>query len=238
MTINRYLIVNADDFGQSSGVNAGIIWAHEQGIVTSASLMTRWPTAVEAAEYGRSAQDFSLGLHVDLGEWSYQDDAWVSLYEVVPTTDRNAVADEIMRQLDVFRQLMRHDPTHLDSHQHVHHHEPVRSILVALAHDLNVPLRHYTPGVRYCGDFYGQTAKGMPFTEAIGVPQLVELLIALPPGITELACHPGYPDNITSMYRDERHIEVRTLCHPQVRATIADTQIQLRSFAAIAGITP
>jgi len=45
----RYLIVNADDFGQSQGVNRGVIAAHEHGIVTSASLMVRWPAAIEAA---------------------------------------------------------------------------------------------------------------------------------------------------------------------------------------------
>jgi predicted glycoside hydrolase/deacetylase ChbG (UPF0249 family) len=35
----RRLIVNADDFGLSSGVNRGIVEAHEGGIVTSATLM-------------------------------------------------------------------------------------------------------------------------------------------------------------------------------------------------------
>ena len=41
----RHLIVNADDFGQSAGINRGIIEAHEHGIVTSTSLMVRWPAA-------------------------------------------------------------------------------------------------------------------------------------------------------------------------------------------------
>src|SRR5262249_22921163 len=66
MTATRYLIVNADDFGRSAGVNRGIIQAHEQGIVTSASLMVHWPAAREAAEYGRGRPGLSLGLHFDL----------------------------------------------------------------------------------------------------------------------------------------------------------------------------
>ena len=44
------LIVNADDFGLCAGVNQGIIEAHERGIVTSASLMVRYPAAEAAAE--------------------------------------------------------------------------------------------------------------------------------------------------------------------------------------------
>ena len=43
--MSRAVIVNADDFGQSAGINRGIVEAHERGIVTSASLMVRWPAA-------------------------------------------------------------------------------------------------------------------------------------------------------------------------------------------------
>lgn len=86
MVAKRYLIVNADDFGQSTGVNRGIIKAHEQGIVTSASLMVRWPFAAEAAQYSHRHPEFSLGIHLDFGEWAYREETWVPLYEVVPRT--------------------------------------------------------------------------------------------------------------------------------------------------------
>ena len=45
-TMSRAAIVNADDFGQSAGINRGIVEAHERGIVTSASLMVRWPCRI------------------------------------------------------------------------------------------------------------------------------------------------------------------------------------------------
>src|SRR5688572_28379081 len=78
---DRHLIVNADDFGFSPGVNRGIAEAHERGIVTSASLMVRWPAAAAAASYARARPELSVGLHLDLGEWVLRDGAWVPLYE-------------------------------------------------------------------------------------------------------------------------------------------------------------
>src|SRR5918998_1744630 len=160
MLSKRCLIVNADDFGRSPGVNRGIIEAHEHGIVTSASLMVRWPAAAEAAAYGREHPDLSLGLHIDLSEWAYRDGDWRAVYEVALAEDIAAVADEVDRQLATFHRLVGQDPTHIDSHQHAHRWEPVRSVLIELARKLAVPLRHCSPAVRYCGDFYGQTGKG------------------------------------------------------------------------------
>ncbi len=69
----RRLIVNADDFGHSAAVNAGVVEAHERGLVTSASLMVRRPAAAAAAAYARSRPELGLGLHVELGEWVYAD---------------------------------------------------------------------------------------------------------------------------------------------------------------------
>jgi chitin disaccharide deacetylase len=230
----RYVIVNADDLGQSDGVNRGVIEAHERGIVTSASLMVHWPSAVDAAAYGRSHPSLSLGLHVDLGEWAYRDDTWVPIYEVVAPTDAAAMATELSRQLDRFRHLVGRDPTHLDSHQHVHRSEPTRSVVIELARALGVPARHHAPEVRYCGEFYGQSGKGVPLEGALTVEALIRLLVSLPHGLTELGCHPGYADDLDSMYRVERRAEVRALCDPRVRAALTRAGIALRSFRDIA----
>src|SRR5713101_9724313 len=126
MAGKRYLIVNADDFGQSPGVNRGIIEAHERGIVTSASLMVRWPAAADAAAYAQERPELSVGLHLDLAEWAYRDGEWARLYEVVQGDDADAVAKEVERQAEAFRRLMGKNPTHIDSHQHAHRQEPAR----------------------------------------------------------------------------------------------------------------
>ena len=230
----RFLIVNADDFGQCASVNRGVVTAHERGIVTSASLMVRWPAAEDAATYGRSHPTLSLGLHVDLGEWVYRDEAWRPRYEVVALHDPSAVADEVNRQLAAFRELTGKDPTHLDSHQHVHLREPVRSILARVARSLAVPLRQVSAGIHFCGNFYGQDGKGNPLPEQISVAALIRTVSELRPGITELCCHPGETEDLDSPYRDERAQEVKVLCDPRVRAALDDQKVELRSFADLA----
>src|SRR5918999_4014414 len=100
--MTRRLIVTADDFARSAGVNRGIVEAFENGIVTSASLMVRWPAAAEAAEYARRRTALAVGLHVDLGEWLYHDGTWEPVYEVVSPNDAQAVEAEVSRQLERF----------------------------------------------------------------------------------------------------------------------------------------
>ena len=236
MPMPKYLIVNADDFGLSPGVNRGIMEAAEQGILTSASLMVRQPAALAAADYSRLHPKLSIGLHVDLGEWVYRSEEWVPLYSVVPTDDPGAIAAEVARQLTQFTKLMRRPPTHLDSHQHVHRDDPTRSIVKEAAAQLNIPVRDQTPGIVYCGDFYGQSAKGESMPELLTVEALQSILASLPEGVTELGCHPGYDDGLATAYRAERAIEVKTLCSPEIRETLAALRIELRSFEDFAGI--
>jgi chitin disaccharide deacetylase len=234
MADKRYLIVNADDFGLSYGVNWGITKAYEQGIVTSTSLMVRWPAAAEAALYGREHPDFSLGLHIDLGEWAYRDGVWVPIYEVVPIEDTTAVADEVERQLTTFRRLVGQNPTHIDSHQHVHLRETVRPVVLDIARDLAVPLRRCSSEVRYCGDFYGQTTEGLPYPFGVSLNGLIEILTELPSGFTELGCHPGEGvglSTLDTMYRRERLQEVQVLCDPRIRASLSTMEIELCSFS-------
>lgn len=226
----KRLIVNADDFGRSFGINRGIITAHERGIVTSASLMVRWNAAAEAAHYARQLHRLGLGLHFDAGEWAYRDETWTKVYTVVDLDNRLEIETELARQLDVFRALVGHPPSHLDSHQHVHLKDPARSVLTEAAGALGVVLRGCEPAVRYRGDFYGQDGKGEPLPDLISVERLLAILETLPPGITELGCHPGAAIDLDTVYRDERLQELRALCDPRVRLALANSGIELCSF--------
>ncbi len=225
----RLLIVNADDLGLSEGVNAGIAEAHERGIVTSASLMVRQDAASKAVSYVGDHPVLAVGLHIDLGQWDYENGEWMAAYERCAPDDEPAVEAECRAQLEAFRELLGRDPTHLDSHQHTHMNEPVASVAKGLAAELGVPLR--ARGIRYEGGFYGQTGKGEPLLEAITAESLIDLVASLPGGWTELGCHPGLGMRGESSYGPEREHEVRALCDPRVREKIESEGIELRSFA-------
>lgn len=231
----RQLIVNADDFGLSHGVNHGIIHTYEGGVVTSSSLMVRYPAAREAAAYARQHASLSVGLHLDLGEWIFQAGAWIQRYAVVPGDDAASIASEVNRQLEAFVDLMGRPPTHIDSHQHVHQDVPARGIVLEAARALCVPVRHFSRCITYRGDFYGQTAKGDPYHDALAVESLVHLIHHLAPGVTELGCHPGFADDIDSVYAQEREIELRSLCDPRVIAAVRQAGVRLCSFSDVAG---
>jgi chitin disaccharide deacetylase len=228
----RWLIVNADDLGLSRKTNLGIFQAHEHGIVTSASLMVGQSATEHAVELSRRFPDLSLGLHVDLGEWNYRDGEWRPQREIVPVDDAGAVEAEILRQLGSFRQLAGRDPTHIDSHQHVHREGSLRIVFEKIAQNFGLPLRACDRRVAFCGEFYGRT-KTEAFAEGISVASLSRIIHALDNGITELSCHPGLDGGLASDYRDERIQEVRTLCDPAVRAHLEHEHVTLISFARL-----
>jgi len=233
----RWVVVNADDFGLSPGVNRGVIEAHERGIVTSASLMVRRPAARAAADYARDRQPLSLGLHFDLGEWAYESGEWVARDQVADAKDARGVRAELDRQLSMFRELSGRDPSHLDSHQHVHRDGPAHAAMVEAAMALRVPLRHFSRA-RYTGSFYGQTGRGEPLPELIGADALIEVLTGLPAGVHELGCHPGDGSDSGLTYGAERAAEVKALCDPRVSRAIADLGIRLCSFRELPALVP
>lgn len=205
MTEPRFLIVNADDLGLSPAVNAGVFAAHEEGIVTSTSMMVGRPAAPAAVAELAEHPDLAVGLHLE--------------------------PEDCRGQLERFRELVGRDPTHLDSHKHVHETEPVSAIAGALAAELGVPLRNRA--IRYEGSFFARDREGRPVPGAISPKHLIELIRVLPPGWTEIGCHPAAGSVPSSSYDAERRIELETLRDPQVKNLCNVSDVQLCSFAQV-----
>jgi hypothetical protein len=218
----RLVIVNADDLGMSAEVDRGIFDALDRGIVTSVSVMVDGPHAVEAIRLARQRSDVSLGLHVAFDEHS----GW--LRNNVP--DPRAVRRELGRQLEAFVRLTGAPPTHLDSHYHVHRRFNVAWPFLEAGARYGVPVRGFSE-VFYAGGFWGQPNFGHTDISKISAESLLTILQSLPPGVSEVSCHPGHlerrPD---APYNREREVELRSLCDGKVKTAIARDGIRLISF--------
>lgn len=220
--MSRKLIVNADDFGASPGINRGIVECHRNGILTSASLMVTGVAAEEAAVLSREHPDLAVGLHWDVVGEDERD---------FDTGDEDAVREELETQLDRFIKLMGRAPTHVDSHRHMHLAAGVRELFGALVAPLGVPLRG-DGSVNFIGGFYGQWEWGVTELRHVSVEALRRILrFEVREGWTEISCHPGYPDPAYSaVYLAEREAEVRTLTDPRLRTIVDALGIRLESY--------
>ncbi len=66
----KEVILNADDFGLSTGANRGIIKAWQEGMLTSTSLMVGGDAFEEAAAFARANPALQVGLHLTLVQGS------------------------------------------------------------------------------------------------------------------------------------------------------------------------
>ena len=152
----RRLIVNADDFGLTSGVNRAILEAHNRGIVTSATLMANSSAFSEAVTLSQSAPDLSVGCHVVLVDGSPVSDpnSLPSLlgrdgkfHDSLTTFARLALqgkldADQI--EMEVVSQIRKVQGagivvSHLDTHKHTHMFPPVLRAVLNAARACGVP---------------------------------------------------------------------------------------------------
>jgi hopanoid biosynthesis associated protein HpnK len=149
------LIVNADDFGLTSGVNRAIAELHAAGVLTSTSLMARAQASDEAIEIARSIPTLGVGCHVVLVDGeptlpplqipSLIDSRTGTLYTTLTAflprlfTGRIRLAEieaETRAQIE-FLQSKGLQLTHIDTHKHTHM--------------FPIVLRHVLRAARACG---------------------------------------------------------------------------------------
>ncbi|WP_224243606.1 carbohydrate deacetylase [Hyalangium gracile] len=153
----RRLIVNADDLGLHPSLDAGILRAHREGIVTSATLLVMGPSAPEAISRAR-AQGLALGVHLALSTWlpcaapptevptvapgGRLRASWAQFARAWLTgrVRREEVAWELESQLTRAR-AMGAEVDHLDAHQHLHVLPGIRPLVEALARREGLPVR-------------------------------------------------------------------------------------------------
>lgn len=234
------LIINADDFGLTPGVNAAILDSHRNGVVTSASLMANGAAFDAAVEMSHAAPRLGVGLHLNLvegrpvaasadvaslvdasgcfrGKWS------LVRRSLCGAIDPGHVRRETAAQIHRLR-AAGIEPTHLDSHQHVHSLPGLFPEIIETALGLGVTAVR-VPFERLSGNMYPPRLGGMARVLALratgrsnrrklettsmrspaefaGIAQtgrlsadwILNWLARLQSESAELMAHPGYPD--------------------------------------------
>jgi chitin disaccharide deacetylase len=158
---SKHLIVNGDDFGLSPQVNAGILYAHQHGILTDTSLMISGPAWEDAVARANTTPHLSVGLHLTLvqgrsvlphhllPELTDQDGnlpnapTLAGLRYFFSPRARTQVRAECRAQIEKF--LSTGLPlTHVDGHLNIHMHPTVLGILIDLAKEYGITAMRVT----------------------------------------------------------------------------------------------
>jgi predicted glycoside hydrolase/deacetylase ChbG (UPF0249 family) len=243
--VTRRLIVNADDFGLTAGVNDGILAANRHGIVTSTTLLATARIDGDALARLRDSS-LGVGIHVNftLGTPLTRGRSLVDGEGRFPRDARRAAARDVEReieaQLERFETIVRRPPTHLDSHHHVGLLSPVREALLDAAHRLGVPVRSQNAeararargaGLRTSDHFFGESGPGAYWS----LTRTRQILRELPPGVSEFMAHPGWCDDALSYsrYGRQRETEMIGLGTPAALAAARALGITLCHFGQL-----
>jgi predicted glycoside hydrolase/deacetylase ChbG (UPF0249 family) len=250
----RRLIVNADDFGLTTGVSRGILDAHRLGIVTSTTALVNLEAQPDLDAEAVTQPGLGIGLHVNL-TWGIPVSPVEHVRSLVGADGRfhrdprvvaeRADLDDVRReaeaQLEVLSRRFGRPPTHLDSHHQVHRLPRIMEAVLSVAVSAGLPLRSQDPGFREglrrhgvrTPDHFVGNAGAEPYWTS---ERLLDALASLPVGLTELMCHPGrYDDALAySRYGRQREVELSALCDPEVRATVERLDIRLCHFGQVA----
>lgn len=153
----KSLIINADDFGLSYGVNSAIVSCYRAGSLSSTTLMVNMPATVEAISLAKDHPGLGVGLHfnLSLGEPICSTDRVSSLvgsdgvFHMRGTAEKKAMCgqlrpEEILEELEAqWGVMLAHEilPTHIDSHQHIHVFPSVFDVVARFCADKNIPVR-------------------------------------------------------------------------------------------------
>jgi chitin disaccharide deacetylase len=137
------LAVNADDFGFTGDVNAGIVAAHRDGILTATTLMANGAAFDDAVRLARETPTLDVGCHLVLvggrsllhPERTLPPDVWSLVRAIVQ--GRMPIYDELRAQIEhIAAAGIR--PTHLDTHKHTHLLPPVLEAVARLSREYGI----------------------------------------------------------------------------------------------------
>ncbi len=245
------LIVNADDFGLSKGLNYGVAEAHLNGVVTSTSTMVNGMALKHAVELSTCLPKLAIGMHFvltfgrplspmpllsrneTLGKWIWQ----MSEQDILPLDE---IANELECQYQYFVTAFGRAPSHIDSHHHVHMLPKIYPLVADFAQSKGVALRidrqileankgqlnEVRTSDGFSSEFYGDAITEELFLD------ILDSSTARGEQSLEMMTHPSFVDNqiISSQYCYQRLIELDILTSSSLKQAITERNYRLGTY--------
>ncbi|RXW28415.1 chitin disaccharide deacetylase [Enterobacter ludwigii] len=249
--MENLLIVNADDFGLSRGQNYGIIEACRRGIVTSTTALVNGEAVEHAAQLSRDVPALGVGMHFvltlgmplspmpgltrdgQLGKWIWE----LAEQDALPLED---ITRELDCQFNRFVAVFGKEPTHIDSHHHVHMIPAIFPLVAEFARRKGVAMRVD----RDVQALHGLSFFSVPTTDGFssafygeGIDEALFLKVlddsaARGERSVEVMAHPAFVDNTVrkSAYCWPRLAELDVLTSASLKYAIAERGYRLGTF--------
>ena len=254
----KQLVINADDFGFTADVNAGIVEAHRNGVLTSTTLMATGGAFEEAVRLAHETPSLDIGCHLVL----VQGESLVTGRKL-PDTVAALLPALVRKQLDPYTELKAQiekifsagiKPSHFDTHKHTHLLPTVFRAVTQLAKEYQVryvrlPLDRTfafsAAPIYFASHFYRRFTRrygvlttdhflGFRLTGFLTEETFAGALARLRDGTTEFMCHPGYLGaelkSAPTRLKEARVREVEALTSPQIRRLIKEAGIRVSGF--------
>lgn len=234
-------------------MNAGILEAHQEGVLTSTTLMANGAAFDDAVKLAADTPSLDVGCHLVLVQGRSTLTGWQ-----MPETLSQLVPMVVMGKLDAYAEFAAQiekilnagiKPSHLDTHKHTHLLPKVFRAVVRLAREYSIPyirlpvdttlpmakaIRRYYDRMRSPEVMTTDHFIGFRLTGSLTVDTFANALMRLPEGRTEFMCHPGrLGDELAraqTRLKESRVKELEALTSPRIREIVTARQIRLMPF--------
>ncbi len=229
----KKIIINADDFGLTNGINYAIVDAYKHGVLTSATLMANMPAAMHAITLAKENPKLAVGVHLTLTVGkpilSVENSLTVNgkfHSQHYYMNGGTIVEQELYDEWDAQIQYLLNEGlvlSHIDSHHHAHSFDQCANVAKKLAHKYNLPLRQVIDDgsdIKFSSTLDELARKQ---TNMKSSQEEIEKYFDQEYNnaeIIEFMCHPGYVDHYI-LTNSSYNIERANVCEYLINSSMA-----------------
>lgn len=223
---NKFLVINADDFGLTKGISEGIMDGYENGCITSTSMIVNFSSAQYAANLFQKCDGLGIGLHFNVTKGKpicdsvkvsslldengeFHSSSWY--FNELNRVDEDELILELDAQYQRFVELLNRQPDHFDIHHVYDFYNNYPKFYQYVLNLFNVPIRMDV----FPNDFNRTKICKIDtmMDEQVDIDRIGKFINkTVDKNLYELPLHPGYVDdeliNLSSMtYAREKDLE-------------------------------